>query len=82
MMTGYPANRVSWQLLGMIAAITVAVGGGAIVFGSFGRQIDVNTNRLFLLEQFADSVRAHNADTLARETAIERRLDKLESSHQ
>jgi hypothetical protein len=77
-----PDNGVSWQVLTIIVVSSVTMSVGAIWLGNVTGQVDVNTKRLERIETLLDEIRRHDADTTARETINERRLDRLELNHQ
>lgn len=80
-----PYDIVDWKTLGIMAAVFVAMlsGSGVAVVVSFrlgaeSEHIDINSMRIDRLEEFQRIVLQHDADTGARETFTEKRLDRLE----
>lgn len=72
-------NDVSWSTLALVIGMAAGVSAGAIWLGAVAKQVDVNTDRLSKIETLMDEIRRHDADTTARETINEKRLDRLES---
>ena len=70
--------QLGWYLIAMIAALA----SGFIWLGTLSNQIAVNTGRLERIESFDNDVRQHDANTTARLTPVEHRLDQLENWQQ
>ena len=70
--------QLGWYLIAILAALA----SGFIWLGTLSNQIAVNTARLDRVESFDNEVRQHDADTTARLTPIERRIDQLENWQQ
>jgi hypothetical protein len=76
------STKDTWQFWLMMASLIGGFVTGAIWLGSNSNQIAVNTKRMERMEVFMDEVREHDANTTARMTPIERRLDQLENWQQ
>ena len=72
-------NPITWQFVLVVTGLLATAVGGALWIGELSNQIAVNTLTIARLETFADSVRDHDANTSARLTPIEKRLDQLEN---
>jgi hypothetical protein len=83
----FTSTGVSWEMLGIIGAIVVAmlagatvVVGVAYVLGAQGRQIETNTGRLESLKTFREHVIEYEATLSAEEKYNQQRIDKLENT--
>ena len=70
--------QLGWYLI----AIITALASGFIWLGTLSNQISVNSGRLDRIEGFDNEVRQHDANTTARLTPVEHRLDQLENWQQ
>ena len=77
-----PDRPVGIQLGWYLVAIVTALASGFVWLGTLSNQIAVNTGRLERIESFDNDVRQHDANTTARLTPVERRLDQLENWQQ
>ena len=74
------SGNVDWATLTIIAGVALTATVGAIWVGGLSTQVSINTKRLDQLEDFANQVRTHNANTNATTHDLDRRLDKLENN--